>query len=171
MITWEENKARGVWESEEHAKKNMYWFLQGHVIESHHVVGPNGIENHIDWMVLSVDCDCVRSAYIYVGKIIPTSNEQEDRELLSLVSSFKTPKYFPLPPFEGMENWSIVDLETPFYIERVNAPFSTAIHSLTVDGWHILNAVLQDRYTRALNITEAERLRTRLCQKTRIFLF
>ncbi|MEY4185750.1 MAG: hypothetical protein RIT02_784, partial [Planctomycetota bacterium] len=33
--------------------------------------------------------------------------------------------------------------------------------SLTIDGWHILNAFLQERYTRALDPGESEKLRAK----------
>ncbi len=160
VISWDENKAQGVWDSEETAIRNRYWFLQGYIIESSHVIGPNRTESCRQWMVLSVDCDCVRAPYVHVGKIVQMGDERQDRELLSLAATFKTTKFFPLPPFDNVKEWSIVDLETPFFIERGKAPFSTAIHSLNVDGWHILNAVLQERYTRLVDRVEAERLRT-----------
>lgn len=160
VIPWDENKERKVWSNDKVADQNKYWFLQGYLIESRHVIGPNGVENHREWMVLSVDCDCVRAPYVSVGKITQAGDAQEERQRLSLASSFKTAKYFPVPPHEGVETWSIVDLETPFHLERANLQFTDAIQSLTVDGWHILNAVLQERYTRALDIQEARQLRT-----------
>ena len=38
-ISWDLNKSRGVWETDEEANKNVYWFLQGSIIESSHVLG------------------------------------------------------------------------------------------------------------------------------------
>lgn len=158
--TWDENKEKGIWENDSEAEKNIYWFLQGYWIESTHVLGPAGKEDHQDWLVLSVDCDCVRSPFINLGKIYQISDDDEDdKRRLSLASTFKTTKYFPIPPTEERDNWSIVDLETPYFIENENSQFTNSVCSLSINAWHILNAVLQEKHTRALNIAESEKLR------------
>jgi hypothetical protein len=158
-IPWEFNKERKIWKTEEEALENQYWFLQGYVIDSGHVIGPRGVESHRQWLVISVDCDCVRAPYVHLGKIVPVDDSQEGKERLSLASAFKSHRLFPLPPFNDSEIWSIAELETPYYIERKYIPLSTPLSSLTIDGWHILNAFLQERYTRAINDVESESLR------------
>lgn len=158
-IPWEFNKERKIWKTEEEARENQYWFLQGYVIDSGHVIGPRGVESHRRWLVISVDCDCVRAPYVYLGKIVPVDDSQESKERLSLASAFKSPRLFPVPPFNDSGSWSIAELETPYYVERKYIPLSTPRSSLTVDGWHILNAFLQERYTRAINDVESENLR------------
>lgn len=95
-ISWDENKGRGIWDTEEEARKDLYWFLQGYIVESSHVVGPNGVESDGRWLVLSVDCDCARAPYVNVAKISPTTNGQKDRERLSSATAFATTKFFRL---------------------------------------------------------------------------
>lgn len=158
-IPWEVNKERNTWATEEEARKNQYWFLQGYLIDSAHVIGPRGVESHRRWLVLSVDCDCVRSPYVFLGKLVAVDDSQESKEKLALASAFKSPRLFPVPPFENAGSWCIADLETPYFIEREHIPLSTSLASLTIDGWHILNAALQERYTRSINDAESEHLR------------
>lgn len=158
-VLWDENKERGIWPNAQIAEQNQYWFLQGYLIRSQHVRGPGGHEDHTTWLVLAVDCDCVRAPYVGVAKVVLIGDDEPDKQALALASSFKTTKLFPIPPYEGNDRWGLADLETPFYLERAYVPFAVPLQSLTVDGWHILNAVLQHRYTRAVDISESERLR------------
>jgi len=160
-IPWVVNKERNTWATEDQARQNQYWFLQGYVIDSSHVIGPRGIERHRRWLVLSVDCECVRAPYVSLGKIVPVDDSQESKERLSLASAFKSHRLFPVPPFNDEGVWNIAELETPYYVERGYIPLSTSLSSLTIDGWHILNAFLQERYTRALDPGESEKLRAK----------
>ena len=160
-IPWEVNRERKTWATDDEARQNQYWFPQGYVIESGHVIGPRGVESHRRWLVLSVDCECVRAPYVSLGKIVPVDDSEESKLRLSLASAFRSPRLFPVPPFNEEGVWNIAELETPYYVERAYIPLSTSLSSLTIDGWHILNAFLQERYTRAINAEESENLRAK----------
>jgi len=160
-ISWDENKEKGVWEDEAQADKNRYWFLQGSIIQSSHVIGPSGIAKHQNWLVLSPDCDCTRAEYIVVGKIRELGESDNDKDILGLATALKTHKFFPIPPHGNTEHWGVVEMETPYFLERANyAAMTRTSHWLSSEAWHILNGVLQLKHTRALNMSESEVLRT-----------
>jgi hypothetical protein len=159
-IPWDLNKSRGAWETDEEANRNVYWFLQGSIIESSHVLGPSGRSADLNWMVLSPDCDCARAEYINLGRLRQLSDSEADQNILGLASSLKSHRYFPVPPHGDVQAWSVVELDIPFYMERENSAFCKTNFWLSKDAWHILNAVLQSKHTRAINMTESERLRT-----------
>jgi hypothetical protein len=159
-ISWDLNRSRGIWETDEEANKNIYWFLQGSIIESSHVLGPSGRSADLNWMVLSPDCDCARAEYINLGRLRQLSDSEADQNILSLASSLKSHRYFPVPPHGDVQAWSVVELDIPFYMERENRAFCKTNYWLSKDAWHILNAVLQSKHTRATNMSESERLRT-----------
>lgn len=159
-VSWDENRERGIWDDEAIAEKNKYWFLQGSLIESKHVVSPSGVAKHNDWLVLSADCDCARAKYINVGKVRQLTDSSDDKEILGIATALKTHKFFPIPPFSEHDHWSVVELEIPCFLERANyAALTRTAFWLSNDAWHILNAVLQAKHTRALNIEESEKLR------------
>lgn len=167
---WEDVKD-SVWKSEKAQKENKFPFLQGDVIGTEIVMRLGEAESsqkHGIWLVLAPDCDCVRSSFIRVAPIFPVysgrkSTEAKQRFGHSLKLS--TLKAFPLPKLpsdtEGELRGYFADFEEPFYIEQASAPIATPYASMTVTGWHLLNAIIQEKETRAVNMEEAVAIRSR----------
>lgn len=51
------------------------------------------------------------------------------------------------------------DFDEPCFIEHEKVHAATVYASMTVTGWHLLNGFIQERETRAINISEAILLR------------
>ena len=169
-VVWEDVKG-SVWKSEQAQRENKFPFLQGDVIGTRIVMRlgeGQTLQEHDIWLVLAPDCDCVRSAFIRVAPIFPVyrgnkSTNANQRFGHSLKLS--TLKAFPLPKLpsdtEGEVRGYFADFEEPFYIEQRSAPIATPYASMTVTGWHLLNAIIQEKETRAVNMEEAVSIRSR----------
>lgn len=168
-ISWQFVKEQ-IWDTEQKRADNKFHFLQGDVIETSMVQGIGSAASastHDLWLVLSPDCDCVRSKYVLVAPIYEanrdTNPEQfegyKNRYVLSL--TLGTLKYFPVGKdlFEQGAEGFFADLTEPYFLP-VDAKDTVVIHfSMQKYGWHILSALLKHRDTRAVDRQEGERLR------------
>lgn len=146
------------WGTDEERAANQFSFLQGDLVESRFGYGLDGITNHSIWMILSPDCDAVRGRFVRVGVAYPIfkSMTNEDRWLLKYKQAlaFRNSKLFSVP-WHGNHpelRGYCVDLESPHYLRFDLADtreLVTQLASLTGDGWHILNSLLQEQTTRA----------------------
>jgi hypothetical protein len=169
-ILWDEIKAK-VWNSQEDQENNRFPFLQGDIIQTSMVyalASAESTQKHDLWIVLSPDCDCVRSRYIRVASVFPVYIGENENKLstqrFNEALKFATHRFFPLPTLEGdIDEFLIgyfVDIETPYYIANEYKDIATPCASLTLAGWHLLNGVLQEKDTRAANIAEATKIRS-----------
>ncbi len=153
-VTWESVKER-VWNTDEERDSNCFQFLQGDVVFTSLVIVPGVAETSISqtkWMILAPDCDAVRGDFVRVAPLFETS------DIYSTSLKMKSQKYFPVI-FEHER--LAADLTTPCYIQKQYKAAAIVRATLTVNGWHLLNAFLQNRETRA-NVDEAIRVRTPL---------
>ena len=169
-ITWDAVK-NSVWKDPADQNANRFAFLQGDVIGTTTVLALGMAETsqeHDLWLVLSPDCDCVRSAFVRVAPVFAVhkggkaENDLAQRfgHSLKLASS----KAFPLPVLPGDNDPDLrgyfADLEVPYYITEQDKALATPYASMTVSGWHLLNGLIQDKETRAVNIGEATAIRS-----------
>ena len=75
---------------------------------------------------------------------------------------FKTSQRFPLPSLNSDQANVLgyfADFEEPFFLEDEFKFLATPICSLTISGWHLFNAIIQQLETRA-NMDEEIRIRS-----------
>jgi len=170
-ITWDAVKDT-VWADAEKREENRFPFLQGDVIGTTTVLALGMAEitqDHDLWLVLSPDCDCVRSSYVRVAPVFAVKkgpkvdNDRTQRFGYSL--KLASPKAFPLPPLPGDIDQDLrgyfADLETPYFIAADDKGLATSYASMTMAAWHLLNGLIQENETRAADIAEATAIRTR----------
>jgi hypothetical protein len=168
-ILWAEKKD-AQWETDELRNKNKFPFLQGDIISTTMVLALGSSEStqtHGLWMVMSPDCDCVRGEYVRVAPVFPVAKDETSSPefaKLNVAFTLNSPKYFPLPPNiipnSGDLAGHFADFVTPYFLRRGDVGAAAQVASLQTDAWHILNAVLQDVTTRALDLAEALSLRS-----------
>jgi hypothetical protein len=169
-ILWDGIKDH-VWENATKQEDNRFAFLQGDVIGTTMVLALGMAETsqeHDLWLVLSPDCDCVRASYIRVAPVFSvfrgSTDDQGRTQRFGHALNLRTSKAFPLPCLPGDDNPALrgyfADLETPYYIAADDKEMATPYASMTVDGWHLLNGLIQDKETRAADIAEAVAIRT-----------
>ena len=160
---WHEVKAQ-IWDSVEEQDTNQFPFLQGDIIKTKLAVGPlGGRESHHDlWLVMSPDCDVVRHPFVRIAKVFTVRDEDPkdnvNRQRYSLAMKFGHNE-FPLPIVKPAIRGYVADLGVPYFLERENCNMAISIHSLTLNAWHILNAVVHHRETRA-DVEEGSKLRS-----------
>ena len=127
-IRWEEVKA-SVWNSEEEMNLNHFPFLQGDIISTSLVLTlgmAQTQQQHKLWLVLSPDCDCVRSRFVRVAPVFPVlaSAAPSDVEPTRFGHSLRlsSPKAFPIPPLpkdigSGVRGY-FADFDEPCFIEQ-----------------------------------------------------
>ena len=165
-ISWDVVKDH-VWPSEQDRQNNNFLFLQGDIIRTQMVLHPGSSEstqNHDLWMILSPDCDCVRSEWIRVAPVfLVTATDKDSTDRFGLALKLHH-KFFPIDKnFSDADAAAIgyyADLISPSYITAEFKAFATPVLSMSLEGWHILNSVIQDSTTRALNIEEAVKIRS-----------
>lgn len=169
-IIWSEVKDT-IWEDEASRTKNKFALLQGDIIETTMVERIGSATSgftHDLWLVLSPDCDCVRAPFIQVAPIFFSDSKKHQEEYLtrnknnfSMSLALGTLKFFPISRclFNDHCEHYYADLTEPYYIREVNKD-SAAVHfSMKKHGWHILNALIKHKESRAVDRTEGERLR------------
>lgn len=100
-----------------------------------------------------------RESFIRVAPIFPiysSSKSTEAKQRFGHSLKLSTLKAFPLPKLpsdteDGLRGY-FADFGEPFYIEQGSAPMATPYASMTVTGWHLLNAIIQEKETRAVNM-------------------
>lgn len=169
-ISWEEIKEK-VWPNDSQAQeKNKFFFLQGDIIDTSMVLElgvTNSDQEHRLWMVLSPDCDAVRAKYIQVAKVLEVNsseyNEEErkvHKQNYSIATQLKSPHIFPLGKIFSEDDSSYYAVfKKPFFIDKEDKPYASVVLSLKTEGWHLLNALLQEKFTRSQNIDEAMKIR------------
>lgn len=169
-ITWDAVRD-AVWKDADKREANRFPFLQGDVIGTTTVLALGMAETtqtHDLWLVLSPDCDCVRSAYVRVAPVFAVQKDPKadnDRtQRLGYSLKLASPKAFPLPPLPGDSDSDLrgyfADLETPYFISADDKWLATPYASMTMAGWHLLNGLIQENETRAADIAEATAIRT-----------
>jgi len=169
-ITWDAVK-ESVWPDPAKREANRFPFLQGDVIGTTTVLALGIAESsqlHDLWLVLSPDCDCVRSAFVRVAPVFAVhkgSKIDNDRsQRLGYSLKLGSPKAFPLPPLPGDDDLDLrgyfADLEEPYFITAQDKALATQYASMTIEGWHLLNGLIQENETRAADIAEATAIRT-----------
>lgn len=169
-ITWDGVKD-DVWADDEKREANRFQFLQGDVIGTTTVLALGMAETtqtHNLWLVLSPDCDCVRSAYIRVAPVFAVQKDpkadNERTQRLGYSLKLASPKAFPLPILPGDNDSDLrgyfADLEVPYFIAAEDKGLATPYASMTMAGWHLLNGLIQENETRAADIAEATAIRT-----------
>lgn len=63
------------------------------------------------------------------------------------------------PEVDGFRTY-FADLTRPYFIHESGKNLATPIASLQVEGWHLLNALVQEKETRSVNVQEAVQIRT-----------
>ncbi len=169
-VVWEDVKD-SIWKSSKAQKENKFPFLQGDVVGTEIVMRlgeAQTSQKHGIWLVLSPDCDCVRSSFIRVVPVFPVysvSKSTEAKQRFGHSLKLSTLKAFPLPKLpsdtEDELRGYFADFGEPFYIEQGSASVATPYASMTVTGWHLLNAIIQEKETRAVNMEEAVAIRSR----------
>ena len=168
-VTWLDVKER-IWPTPADQEKNQFPFLQGDIIATTMVLALGMAESsqrHNLWLVLTPDCDCVRAKFVRVAAVFPVYSgnkaNPESSNRFGHALKLATTRIFPLPKLAGDELVELrgyfADLETPYYITHADKGLATACASLTVTGWHLLNALIQDKETRAADMAEAVAIR------------
>lgn len=166
-VEWENVKTE-VWETEDLQNANRFQCLQGDIIATTLVMGIGKSkfgESHSLWLVLSPDCDCIRSKYIKVAPIFAADKEDAEyskhKQTLTLAFKLVSPKFFPigLDLFGNDFDGYYADISEPYYLSEEDKKTISVAFSLKKEGWHILNAVLKESETRA-NIEEGEKIRS-----------
>src|SRR5262249_13022947 len=124
-------------------------------------------QRHELWLVLSPDCDCVRARYVQVAPVFPVYNgmaaDDARVQRFGHALRLRTTKAYPVPPLLGDDDPGLrgyfADLEVPYYICEEHEGLATPYASMTVVGWHLLNALIQEKETRA-DIAESVSIRT-----------
>lgn len=155
-----------VWSTVEKQDENNYVFVQGDIIETTKVLAVGETRSamqHQYWLVLSPDCDCVRAEYISVAPIFPKDIEDGDAKV-GLAAKLSGNKYFPISNFLSedstiFEPAYIAELSTPYYLLKRDKAYATVLKTCTVDGWHILNSLIQEKHTRAVDPGEGIKIR------------
>jgi len=169
-ILWDGIKDH-VWKESTLQDANRFGFLQGDVIGTTTVLALGMAETSQDhdlWLVLSPDCDCVRASYVRVAPVFTvfsgTTADPGRTQRFGHSLSLRTPKAFPLPRLPGDDDPALrgyfADLETPYYLCAGDKGLATPYASMTVVGWHLLNGLIQDKETRAADMSEALAIRT-----------
>lgn len=125
-------------------------------------------QDHNLWLVLSPDCDCMRSSYVRVAPVFAVSKDQkadnDGTQRLGNSLKLASSKAFPLPPLPGDSNPDLrgyfANLDVPYFIAEEDKGFATSCASMTMVGWHLLNGLIQESETRAADIAEATAIRT-----------
>ncbi len=162
-IQWESVKDR-IWANDE-AKQdaNRFDFLQGDIVDTTMVLAPgiaDSEQTHSLWLVLSPDCDAVRATYVSVAPVFEITTELKSWYATAL--KLGSHRFFPIPFIIGdapKKNY-FADLTKPYFIHESGKKFAIPIASLQVDGWHLLNALVQEKETRSVDIQEAVKIRT-----------
>lgn len=169
-VVWKDVKD-SVWKSAKAKKENKFPFFQGDVVGTEIVMRLGEAETsqkHCIWLVLSPDCDCVRSSFIRVAPIFPVYSGNKStgaKQRFGHSLKLSTLKAFPLPKLpsdtEDELRGYFADFGEPFYIEQRSTPMATPYAFMTVTGWHLLNAIIQEKETRAVNMEEAVAIRSK----------
>jgi hypothetical protein len=165
-IFWEEVKER-VWPGNpKNQEDNRFAFLQGDIVETTMVMVPgiafSGHEHGL-WLILTPDCDVVRAEYVSVAAVHEVTADNKDyMARYSYASKLQRWKEFPIPSIPGEQGKSyFADLTKPNFIHKDSRELANPIASLYPEGWHLLNALIQEKETRAVNIDEAVKIRQR----------
>ncbi len=170
-VEWEDARHE-LWPGDDKKQTdNRFHFLQGDLIRTELVaswVSATGAQlqvfgadraTHDLWLVLSPDCDAVRSELVSVAPAFVASKEE-----LAIAFALRSPHRFPLPRLTGdpqevlaryadLARLSLLDCRDG----RRGLPQRLA--SLTEVGWHLLNAQLIQHVSRAEEKADAVRLR------------
>jgi hypothetical protein len=111
----------------------------------------------------------VRAAFVRVAPVFAVFKgekaESDKTQRFGNTLKLASTKAFPIPPMPGDNDLDLrgyfADLEEPFYISRSDKGLATPYASMTMEGWHLLNGLIQENETRAANISEATAIRTR----------
>ena len=169
-ILWDAVKD-AIWSDDETRETNSFPFLQGDIVGTASVLALGIAEisqEHDLWLVLSPDCDCVRSPFVRVAPLFPvfrgTREDFSRTQRFGHALKLTTHKAFALPLLFGDNPEELrgyfADLEVPYYIDQNAKTLATPYASMTVTGWHLLNGLIQDKETRSINIREATAIRT-----------
>jgi hypothetical protein len=153
-----------VWLDPETREKNRFPFLQGDVVQTTQVqiVGdPLNSGQHDLWIVATPTCDILRSRFIRIFPIFLVKDSYQNGSgaeknlfhTFALSMKLHSPKFFPLPGLPW-DNPSIIGAfadfsSSPAFIERTAIGLAAPLLSLTLMGWHLFNAILQEHETRA----------------------
>lgn len=171
-ITWEKTKEK-IWVTKELQDNNKFPFLQGDIISTGYVsrlAQSRSSISHSSWIVCTPSCDIVRRKFVRVAPLFQV--HQDHREASSphhaLYLAFKTALYFTtfqrffVPPMKE-DNVNVLgyfaDFEEPYFLEEEFKYSATQKMSLSLIGWHLFNASLQQLETRA-NMEEEIKIRS-----------
>ncbi len=169
-IVWDEVK-NVIWPDETLRNKNKFDLLQGDIIETTMVARIGSAmsgSKHDLWMVLSPDCDCVRSPFITVAPIFFSDSTldgedaiKRNKDNFSLSLALGTLKFFPVSKclFGDHCEHYYADFTEPYFLHESNKASVTVHFSMRKHGWHILNALVKHKDSRAVDREEGERLR------------
>lgn len=159
-VQWESAR-HDVWPSCETSQNdNRFHVLQGDIILTN-LVEQVGGSVHTCWMILSADCDAARSDYV---RVAPVHRQDVFQGNLALALALKSPKFFPLPRLSVDPPSTVgcyVNLELQSLLCARNGALSvpTRVASLSVVGWHLLNAQVIHQVSRAERWEESVKLR------------
>lgn len=161
-INWNLIKEK-IWQNEEEQNKNQFPFLQGDIISSTFVsrlAQSRSTISHSLWIVCTPSCDIVRRKFIRVAPLFQVLNDYKEAtsSYHKFYLAFKTALFyttfqrFSLPPMD-QDNSNVLgyfaEFEEPFFLENEFKFSVTPVDSLTLMGWHLFNASLQQLETRA----------------------
>lgn len=177
-ILWEKKKSK-VWNSEEERKKNHFDLLQGDIVETTFVLtirGNYSLQEHNRWLVITPDCDLLRMPLCSVCPIYQVTSENKNKVVIQGLTLADTLAYSsklsmsgvyclpPIPKYDTQKESKIIghvcDLSVPAFIENHHFSKAKRLASHTYLGWHLLNAMLMHKHTRAKNMKEQEKLRS-----------
>jgi hypothetical protein len=163
-----------IWKDPSVQEQNQFPFLQGDIVQTTVVStlgNPLSVQELDLWLVLTPSCDIVRREYIQVTPLFEvkvsnadqTSTEKKILDSFALGLKFVSSRLFAYPKKlheDPIVLGYVADLSTsPSYIMKKNTGFAVQKASLTLEGWHLLNAVLKENETRA-NIEEEIKIRS-----------
>lgn len=153
-----------VWSNQEDRENNQYPFLQGDVVKTTTVLRLSeslSVNQHDLWLVITPSCDIVRKNFIqvvplykvYQGDLKSDPQSKQRFDMFALGLKLATPRAFSIP---RLPSWDLDVLgavamfdSLPSFIEKSDKGLAAPQASLTLYGWHLLNAFLQEFQTRA----------------------
>ncbi len=172
-IEWE-NIREQVWPNNEITQNNnKFPFLQGDIISTKSVLIPGQARSDYSadyWIVKSIDCDIARvEPYCTLSPLIPmpavpANQPHELKQKFAAAWGLTSDRSFPIPPLrfdtdsEDIIGY-IADLSEPGFIQREDFPLASVVNSLTTTGWILFQNTLHRRASRAVNTTEAFKIR------------
>jgi hypothetical protein len=171
---WENVKDK-VWPNEQLKNENKFLFLQGDIIETTDIASVGTIRSDITqslWMVLNPSCEMIAGRGMESNRLFRVApvtqvtfdekqGKSENSQILQLSYKLKKPNCFPLSQLPGDDSTifgGFAYLDARFFLEEEKCSSVVKIASLTLEGWHLFGAAIQNATTRA-NIADEEKIR------------